>query len=138
MGVKGGRPMEIMQVLVADDQPGVRMLLRVLLEKMGFGVIEAKNGQEAVEKALNLRPGLIIIDMRMPYKSGDEAIKEIHPLLPTTDFIVMTAYTAPEVLERIERDKVFEVIAKPFDIDDFRLLIEKYLKEKFPWKYVVI
>jgi len=76
--------------------------------------------------------------MRMPYKSGDETIKEIHPLLPTTDFIVMTAYTAPEVLERIERDKVFEVIAKPFDIDDFRLLIEKYLKEKFPWKYVVI
>ena len=129
--------MEIMQVLVADDQPGVRMLLRILLEKMGFGVIEAKNGVEAVEKALNLKPGLIIIDMRMPYKTGDEAIKEIHPFLPHADFIVMTAYTAPEVLDRIDRDKVFEVIAKPFDIDDFKLLLEKYLKEKFPWKYAI-
>ncbi|GAV21955.1 response regulator [Carboxydothermus pertinax] len=130
--------MEIMQVLVADDQPGIRMLLRIILEQMGFGVIEAKNGQEAIEKALNLKPGLIIMDMRMPYKSGDEAIKEIHPLLPTTDFIVMTAYTAPEVLERIDREKVFEVIAKPFDIEDFKSVLEKYLKEKFPWKYAYV
>ncbi|NYE56587.1 CheY-like chemotaxis protein [Carboxydothermus ferrireducens DSM 11255] len=127
--------MDIMQVLVADDQPGIRMLLKIILEQMGFGVHEAKNGQEAVEKALNIRPGLIIMDMRMPYKSGDEAIAEIHSFLPQTDFIVMTAYTAPEVLERIDRKKVFEVVAKPFDVEEFKMILNKYLKEKFPWKY---
>ncbi len=65
-------------VLVVDDQPDIRELLRHSLQMKGYKVAEAANGREAVELAPRLRPGLILMDLSMPVLDGFEATRRIH------------------------------------------------------------
>jgi two-component system alkaline phosphatase synthesis response regulator PhoP len=60
-------------VLVVEDESDIRTLLTITLELHGFQVIEATNGQEAIEKALSLKPDLVLMDVRMPLMNGIEA-----------------------------------------------------------------
>ena len=65
------------RILVVDDETRIRDLLRIILESRGFEVIEAKNGQEAVEKAKAHVPDLIILDVMMPAMDGFESCRRI-------------------------------------------------------------
>jgi DNA-binding response OmpR family regulator len=64
-------------ILVAEDERDIRELIAFSLRFGGFEVEEATNGMEAVEKARKLRPDLIIMDVRMPKKTGYEACQEL-------------------------------------------------------------
>jgi len=59
-------------ILLADDSASTRRALRAILERRGFGVVEARNGDEALQKAVIHRPDLIILDVMMPGRSGLE------------------------------------------------------------------
>ena len=61
------------KILIADDEADIRKILRLLLEKKGYTVSEASNGQSAIEKACEGDIDLIIMDIMMPYLSGIEA-----------------------------------------------------------------
>jgi len=88
-GYKGARR----KVLVADDQPDNRLVLLNLLEPLGFEVILAIDGQEAVDKCCETKPDLILMDLVMPVKTGFEAVKEIreNPNVRHTPIIAISA-----------------------------------------------
>ena len=65
------------KILVVDDETRIRDLLRIVLESRGYGVIEAKDGQEAVKSARDLKPDLIILDVLMPNLNGFDSLKQI-------------------------------------------------------------
>ena len=65
-------------VLIVDDEPMIRLLLNQLLQMDGYSVEEAKNGVDAVGKAKELMPDLIVMDYMMPKLDGISACKEIH------------------------------------------------------------
>ena len=93
-------------VLIADDHTVVRRGLTALLSagKYGIDVVgEASNGEEAVQKALELNPDVILMDLMMPVKSGIEAIAEIKQMLPKARILVLTSFADDEhVLGAIE------------------------------------
>lgn len=64
-------------ILIADDEPDSREILAAKLKQEGYWVAEAKDGQEAVEKALALKPDLIVMDINMPNENGTEAVLDI-------------------------------------------------------------
>ena len=64
-------------VLVVDDDPHIREVLRFALEKEGILVVEAENGQEGIEKALQINPHVIIMDVMMPEMNGLDACQEL-------------------------------------------------------------
>jgi CheY-like chemotaxis protein len=64
-------------LLVVDDDPEIRSILSVKLEKSGMRVILSENGQDAIDKARQERPNLIVMDVRMPVMSGTEAVSII-------------------------------------------------------------
>jgi CheY-like chemotaxis protein len=64
-------------ILVADDEQDIRTILRTKLEASGFRVIEAENGQDAIDKCRLERPVLVVMDVRMPVMSGTEAVSHI-------------------------------------------------------------
>ncbi|MGB0388085.1 MAG: tetratricopeptide repeat protein [Ardenticatenaceae bacterium] len=68
------------QVLVVDDKRENRLVLRNMLQPLGFEIVEGKNGKECVDKARQLQPDLILTDLVMPVMSGFEAVKEIRQL----------------------------------------------------------
>jgi two-component system alkaline phosphatase synthesis response regulator PhoP len=63
------------KVLIADDEPDIVELLKYNLEKEGYQVIAAKDGDEALDKAKHSQPDLIVLDMMMPKKAGWKSSK---------------------------------------------------------------
>ena len=90
----------IVTVLVADDQRLVREGIASLLDiQEGISVVgEAVNGQEAIEKALALRPDVILMDVRMPVMDGIVATAHIHRQLPGCQVIMLTTFDDDEYI----------------------------------------
>ncbi len=84
-GYKG----DIRSVLVVDDNPPNRLVLRRLIEPLGFDVVEAENGKEGVESARRLRPDMIVMDMRMPVMTGLEATSRIRRIEALRDTLIL-------------------------------------------------
>ncbi|MAF38806.1 MAG: DNA-binding response regulator [Chloroflexi bacterium] len=92
--------MEKIGILIVDDHAVVRDGLVAMLARQGdFAVVgEAKNGLEAVEKAVALRPDVVLMDLRMPELDGVEAMRRIRADEPDVRFIVLTTYDTDEYI----------------------------------------
>jgi CheY-like chemotaxis protein len=80
-------------ILVVDDNPSIRHLLRTYVESNGFTVCgEAENGAKAIEKAKELQPGLILLDVTMPVMTGTEAAPILKQAIPNVKIILFTLH----------------------------------------------
>ena len=88
-----GRPRAPRKVLIADDEPSVRLLVQATIEMDGYDVIEAADGDEAWSLIQEHRPSLVLLDVRMPGRTGLEILREIKtdPSLIETRVILLTA-----------------------------------------------
>ena len=104
-------------VLIADDEPITRTLVRLLLERDGYSVIEAQNGQEAVELAVRHTPNLIVMDLNMPTMDGYEAISQIRRVegLVSTPIVVVTMEDSSRVADQVLALGADDYIMKPFE-----------------------
>ncbi|GAW92514.1 response regulator [Calderihabitans maritimus] len=107
-------------ILIVDDQPGIRSLLKMVFVEEGYRVATATNGLEAVEKTSKLLPRLIIMDIRMPVMDGVTALKNIKTLYPRIPVILMTAYADAIQLGKAKELGAEGCIYKPFDVDNIR------------------
>jgi response regulator NasT len=101
-------------ILIADDDPVLRMDLRAMLEEMGYTVTgEADNGNDACILARNLKPDLAILDIMMPGTSGLEAAATIgrERLAPV---LLLTAYSEAEMIDQAVQAGVSAYLVKPF------------------------
>ncbi len=87
--------MEAIKILIADDHPVVREgLIAMLSREVDFKVVgEAKDGVEAVNKARELSPDVVLMDLRMPEMDGVEAMRQIRSAMPDIKFIILTTYS---------------------------------------------
>ena len=116
--------------LIVDDEPHVRMYLKLILKKIGFKTfIEAKNGQEGIDLYKSRQPDLVLLDVNMPVKEGMEALEEIMEFDPTAVVVVTSSVASRQAVEQsvelgasyyIRKDTPKEDIAKQLDtlIDD--------------------
>lgn len=106
--------MESLRIVIADDEPIIRLDLRKTLENMGHQVVgEAGDGNKAIEAARELKPDILILDIKMPELDGIEAAKVI-----TTEGIapvlLLTAYSQKDLVDRAKDAGVFAYLVKPF------------------------
>ena len=119
-----------MRVLVVDDSRAMRMIVRRSLRQAGFehlDVIEAENGQEALEIAKRESPGLILSDWNMPQMSGLEmliALREAGKAMPVG---FLTAQSSPEMRERAFAAGAAFLVAKPFTADDVKAALSPFV-----------
>lgn len=113
--------------LVADDIAYNRMLLVDLLSQIGFIIVEAENGQEAVQMAEQCQPDLILMDLVMPVMMGDAAIKQIRQQVGgKRPFIVaVSANVLPE--ERQQKTGADAFLAKPVHLDTLLGLLQQHM-----------
>ncbi len=124
-------PLEGLKVLIADDHPPNRALIRHILEEVGHTVVLARDGEEAVEAFRREAFDLLVLDMQMPVMDGYQAIRRIRSL-PGGDrvpIISITAYAMKEDREKCLAAGADDYIAKPFDPDDLLSLVEKHTKD---------
>ena len=101
--------MKTIRILIADDHAVVRRGLRSILQiEKDFQIVgEASNGTEAAEKARQLKPDVVIMDLIMPEKSGSEATAEILASRPETRILLLTTFgTADDVAKALEAGAV--------------------------------
>lgn len=116
--------MDAMKVLLADDEPIIRMDLRKTLEKMGHEVIaEANDGESAVELARQKCPDIAILDIKMPKMDGIDAAKIISDegIAPV---LLLTAYSQKDLIERAKDARVYAYLVKPFKESDLLPAVE--------------
>lgn len=124
---KGDRDFKI---LVADDEPEVVDLVRMMLEwEGGFTVVGAADGEEALDRAADERPDLILLDVRMPKKSGMDVLEDLglNPSLSSIPVVMLSVVTTyPEVQSALRQGAV-AYLSKPFELREMVRLVERVL-----------
>jgi len=115
-------------LLVVDDQAGLRRLICEALADEGYLIDQAASGLEALDK-LNLNKyRLILLDVKMPGMSGLETLREIRKLDSDVPVVMMTAYSELDMLQETGIEaRPIRHISKPFDLDDLRSLVQEYI-----------
>jgi type IV pilus assembly protein PilB len=105
------------KVLVVDDDRMIRMLVKLLLEKEGYDVIEGEHGVHAVELSRNERPDLLVLDLMMPQMDGFQALDRLRRDLSmaTLPVIVLTAESGPDTERRVLELGADDYLVKPFE-----------------------
>lgn len=118
------------KILVADDEPEVVDLVRMMLEwQGGYRVVGAGDGEEALARARAYSPDLILLDVRMPRKSGLDALADLKadPDLASVPVIMLSVVTTyPEVQSALRQGAV-AYLPKPFELKEMVRLVERVL-----------
>ncbi len=117
-------PVNPLRIVIADDEPIIRMDLRRTLENMGHVVTgEAGDGKQAVEMTRESKPDVVILDIKMPGMDGIDAAKLISTegIAPV---LLLTAYSQKDLVERARDAGVFAYLVKPFKETDLMPAIE--------------
>ena len=115
-------------VLVVDDEPKLCDLLASALSQSGIQVFTASNGLHALKVLECDDIDLVISDWRMPGMDGPQLLAEIKTRYPQLPVIVMTAYSTVKNAVQSMRNGAFDYIAKPFDIDELDITVNKALQ----------
>lgn len=103
-------------ILVIDDEPGIRQLLGVLLERKGYDVILASSGTEGLATFRKADPDAVVVDLKMPGVNGLEVLKEIRATCPQKPVIVFTGAGMRESEETAIRLGAVDCIQKEFSL----------------------
>ena len=121
------------KLMIAEDELLERKSLKYLVEKNYVSQIEiiceTSNGKDAVEKALLLKPDIILMDIRMPGIDGLEASEIIKSRMPNTEIIILTAYGFFEYAQKAIQVGVSDYLLKPYSNEKFCITINKVLEK---------
>ena len=117
------------KVLIVDDQFGIRILLNEVFQKEGYQTFQAANGVQALEILTKNKPDIILLDMKIPGMDGIEILKRMKKLNQDIRVIIMTAYGELDMIQEARDLGALTHFAKPFDIDDLRDAVKKYIAE---------
>jgi CheY-like chemotaxis protein len=107
-------------LILADDESGLREMLRMVLEHEGYEVIEAANGEEAIALFVARRADIaaVLLDVQMPVLGGIEAYRRIHAMSPQTPVILGTGYVGDADLAAIRDAGADDMLLKPYEMRD--------------------
>lgn len=116
-------------ILIADDEPHVIRVLRVTLEREGYEIVTAPNGEAALERLRMAQPDLLISDIQMPRLSGEELCARIAAEFPERRFpiIVMTSMTFVNETHWSAQHKNLRLLEKPISMRRLLPLIRELL-----------
>jgi two-component system NtrC family response regulator len=118
------------KILVVDDDEDICYIVTRTLEKMGYEVLSARSGLEAIRAAANQRFCLALVDIKMPDMGGQEAITKMHEYDPQMPVILMTG--SPDWLDWKLRMACQGCLYKPFRLEQLRAMIEAVLGAPSP------
>ncbi|HYA91392.1 MAG TPA: sigma-54 dependent transcriptional regulator [Thermodesulfobacteriota bacterium] len=124
-------------ILIVDDEKSIRYSLKRMMEGK-YSILTAQNGEEALDRVKESSPDLIIMDIKMPGRSGIDVLREIKSIDPKSLVIIMTAYGTTEKAIEAMKYGAFDYILKPFPIPQMKGLVEKALSLRRMMKQEVI
>ena len=125
----GGQDSAPLTVLVVEDYEDTRHLMRLELEQRGFRIVEATNGEEAVEAAVRERPPIILMDIGLPVIDGIDATRQLRGREETRETLIVavTAHHESEYRAKALDAGCNAYVTKPIDFDWLRDLLDRLL-----------
>jgi two-component system response regulator PilR (NtrC family) len=117
-------------ILVLDDDKGMREFLEIMLSREGYKVSCAADAEKALSLCKKMKFDLILTDLKMPKVDGIEFLKRSRDICPEALVILMTAYASGETAVSAMKEGAYDYIEKDFDIDDLKALIQEALNKK--------
>jgi DNA-binding NtrC family response regulator len=117
-------------ILLVEDKAELRAMLRKALERAGYTVEEAPDGNSAIEKVRRRRYLLVLSDLKLPGSSGLEVLRESRRVEATLPVILMTAYGSVEEAVTAMKEGAFDFIQKPVDLDHLKLLLQRAAQQQ--------
>ncbi len=121
-------------VLVVDDEPDVRKVVRMTLEKSGYEVVEAEDGKKAIAEIKknenSLLLNLIITDIRMPNRDGIDVINYYRKEWPSVPVIVLTGFPDPDMASAVLQHGVVDYLVKPLEAEKLIASVGKALNQR--------
>jgi DNA-binding NtrC family response regulator len=117
-------------ILVVDDDRDIREVVSDRLDALGYRVLSAGNGREAVELLDKQNPQLVLLDIEMPEMNGLEVLKEIRKRGRDVTVVMITAYGTIERAVEAMKQGAYDFIPKPFEPDHITLIVEKALERE--------
>jgi two-component system OmpR family response regulator len=117
------------RVLVVEDNPDIRSMLRTMLELRGYDVLEAADGEQGVRVAEIERPSLILMDALLPRLDGLAATRRIRALAPLADVpvVFLSGHTHPEFRDEALSSGGDDFLIKPVGLAELERVIERHL-----------
>jgi CheY-like chemotaxis protein len=117
------------RVLIADDQPVGRELLRAALESVGYEVVEAADGEDALAKAYATDPDLILLDIHMPLRDGISVVRELRgdPRFRSRPIFAVTATAMKGDQQKGIEAGFTEYLTKPISLVALRQIVARFL-----------
>lgn len=118
------------KILIVDDEKGLRIGTKRLLESEGFNVETAENGSEGILKGTNDDFDIAIIDLKMPDIEGLEVLSEIKKVRPNTICIIATAFASYDTATEATKLGAYSYIPKPFSPEELLFQLDKAYKQR--------
>lgn len=119
--------MSARRILIVDDDPAVRALLRMTLPVEGFEIVDAPDGERALDLIAERVPDVVLLDWSMPGTTGGEVLTELRERGVTVPVIVLTAEAAPRYRERAVELGAASFLTKPFSPLELLAEVERLL-----------
>jgi len=118
-------------ILIADDEPHIVQVLCIMLEDVGYEVIVARHGREALAATVKHQPAGIICDLNMPAPSGLELARQLmhYPASAELPIILLTGHGLKLKPQQLEKTNIVHVLSKPFSPHELRTLLAELVGE---------
>jgi DNA-binding NtrC family response regulator len=120
----------IFPVLLVEDKDSLRAMLRHALEAQGHAVIEARDEPEAIQQLRQVRPAVVLTDLKLPAGDGLGVLRAAKELDPELQVVVMTAYGSIQDAVTAMREGAMDFLAKPIDPDHLLLMVERAIAQR--------
>ncbi|GJL49274.1 response regulator [Candidatus Nitrospira salsa] len=128
-----GQPSEGL-VLIVDDEPDVRKVVRMTLEKSGYHVLEAEDGEKAIEEIKkgenSIVLDVIITDIRMPNKNGIDVINYYKQEWPSVPLIVLTGFPDMDMATSLLKHGIVDYLVKPVEAEKLRAAVAQAMGQR--------
>ena len=123
------------KILIVDDEPGIRKVLKITLEDMGYQVLDAGNGEDALQIFRESGPSIVLTDIKMPGIDGIEILRIIKEEKPETEVIMITGHGDMELAIQSLKNEATDFITKPINNDVLEIALKRanekmYLKTR--------
>ncbi|MHC4591161.1 MAG: sigma-54-dependent transcriptional regulator [Planctomycetota bacterium] len=110
----------MLKILIVDDEKPARVGMRKVLERVGFEILEAVDGQSAIEASERERPDIVLLDVNIPRPDGMEVLNRLREIEGAPLVIMITAYGSERLAAEAIKQGAYDYIPKPYELDELR------------------